>query len=411
MNLSRVACGVVPVLQEHHRIGTFDRDLAGLAGLERRAVLADHRDGMAGDRLADGAGLEHAELRAGAEHQIAFGLAVEFVDREAEGFFAPFQRLDAERFAARGDAAQFEIVAAARVRRRAHHAQRGRRDEGVARLRLRHQREGALRIELVELVGHHRHAVVQARQQRVEQAAGPGPIGRRPVAVARLREWKMRQLDAGKMTEQNAMGVQRALGLAGGAGGVDHHRRIVGGGIDRREIRRGARQQIRKAVVDRNDAGELRHLSANAVELGEALRVGDERLGAGILQAIAQRIRAEQHRDRQRDRAELVDRDMGGGDFRRLRQHDGDAVAARNAVRAQHVGEPVRHLAQGAVADGVLAAVGAHMQDGEPAGLLRRPAVADIDADIVTRRHLPAELAIDVVVGFKARQHRHGAQS
>ena len=154
------------------------------------------------------------------------------------------------------------------------------------------------------------------------------------------------------MADQNAMRVQRALGLAGGAGGVDHHRRIVGGGIDRREFRRRPRQQIGKAAgaiafaVDRQHASEFRRLAANPVELGEALRVGEQRLGAGILQAVEQRIGPEQHRDRQRDRAELVDRDMGGGDFRRLRQHDGDAVAALNAMRAQHIGEPVGGVAQ-----------------------------------------------------------------
>ena len=208
---------LAPIFEEHHRVGPLHRDLANFADFQRLAIFADHRHPMARDRLADGAGLEHAELRAGAEHQIAFGLAVELVDEEPEGLLAPLQRLDAERLATGSDAAQFEIVAAARARRRAHHAQRGRRDESIAHLRLCHQRKGTLRIELVECVGDDRHAVMQARQQRIEQAAGPGPIGRRPVAVAGLREREMRQLDAGQMAEQDAMGVQRALRLAGGA--------------------------------------------------------------------------------------------------------------------------------------------------------------------------------------------------
>ncbi len=50
------------------------------------------------------------------------------------------------------------------------------------------------------------------------------------------------------------------------------------------------------------------------------------------------------------------------------------------------------------------------MQDREPAGLNGGPAVADIDADIVARRHLPAELAIDVVVIVQVRQQRHGGR-
>ncbi len=217
MNLSRVASGLPQYCRNITGSGRMTAIWPTSPALSDCAVIADHRHAVAGDRLADGAGLEHAELRAGAEHQVAFGLAVELVDGEAERRLAPVQRLDAERLAARGDAAQFEIVAPARARRRPHHAQRGRRNERVAHLRLRHQREGFVRIELVEAARHHRHAVMQARQQRVEQAAGPSPIGGRPVAVAGLREWKMRQLDARQVTEQDAMRVQRAFGLTGSA--------------------------------------------------------------------------------------------------------------------------------------------------------------------------------------------------
>ena len=221
-----------PIFQEHHRVGPLHRDLPDLARLHRLAVAVDHRHHVPRHRLAHGARLEHAQLRAGAEHQIAFGLAVELVDGQPERRLAPFQRLEPERLAAGGHAAQLDVVAPLRVRRRAHHAQRGRRDEGVAHLRLLQQREGFLRIELVDAARDHRHAVVQARQQHVEQPAGPGPVGRRPVAVACLRKRIMRQFGAGQMSEQHAMAVQRALGLAGGARGVDHHRRIVGRGID-----------------------------------------------------------------------------------------------------------------------------------------------------------------------------------
>jgi hypothetical protein len=37
------------------------------------------------------------------------------------------------------------------------------------------------------------------------------------------------------MTEQHTMRMQRTLRLSGGAGGVDHQRRIVGRGVFRRE--------------------------------------------------------------------------------------------------------------------------------------------------------------------------------
>src|ERR1051325_8955252 len=67
-----------------------------------------------------------------------------------------------------------------------------------------------------------------------------------------------------------------------------------------RETRRGGRER-RQLRTDRGD-------------LGEAGGVADERLHAGILQPVAQRIDAEQARQRQRDGAELVDRDVDRGD-------------------------------------------------------------------------------------------------
>jgi hypothetical protein len=44
----------------------------------------------------------------------------------------------------------------------------------------------------------------------------------------RLREEFLRHLNAGQMAEQDAMGMQRALRLTRGAGGLDDHGRVVG---------------------------------------------------------------------------------------------------------------------------------------------------------------------------------------
>ena len=96
---------------------------------------------------------------------------------------------------------------------------------------------------------------------------------------------------------------------------------------------------------------------------------------------------------------------MGGGDFRRLRQQDRDAVAARDAVRGKHVGEPVGGVLQPAEADLVGAAVGMHMQDREPPRLGRRPAVADIDADVVARGDPASGIAAELVVVADVGKH------
>jgi hypothetical protein len=82
---------------------------------------------------------------------------------------------------------------------------------------------------------------------------------------------------------------------------------------------------------------------------------------------------------------------MGGGDGGRLRQQDRDPIAAADAAGRQHIGEPIRGIAQPAIADLVDVAVRAHIEDCGAARIEPRPAVADVDADIVARRHLPAE--------------------
>ena len=96
---------------------------------------------------------------------------------------------------------------------------------------------------------------------------------------------------------------------------------------------------------------------------------------------------------------------MGGGDFRRLRQHNRDAVARLDAVFAQDIREPVRSLAQPAKGNAVFAPVRMHVQDGEAAGLGVGPFVATVDANVIARRNFPAELAREGVEVFGVRQH------
>ena len=61
-------------------------------------------------RFADRAGPRHAQHGTGPEHQIAFGLAIEFVDGQAERVVPPFQRLRAQRLATGTNTAQGNIM-------------------------------------------------------------------------------------------------------------------------------------------------------------------------------------------------------------------------------------------------------------------------------------------------------------
>src|ERR1700684_3976913 len=85
--------------------------------------------------------------------------------------------------------------------------------------------------ELAGAMPDHGHGVVPGREQRIDQAADPGPVGRRPHQIAGLGQEIVAHLDIRQMAEHEAMRMQRALRIAGGARGEDDHRRIVGRGI------------------------------------------------------------------------------------------------------------------------------------------------------------------------------------
>ena len=251
---------------------------------------------------------------------------------------------------------------------------------------------------------------MQSRQQHVEQPAGPGPVRRRPEPVAQLRQKFVREFDAGEMAEQHAVRVQRALGRAGSAGGVDHQRGVIGAGTRRREIAGGARQRGVKVFRAARGAVEREHeIEAErrvAGELRQSLRVGDQRARAGILEPIGDRVDAEQHCQRQRNCAELVDGDVAHCDGRPLRQQDRDPIAAPNAAGRERVGEPVRGFTQLAVIHFFNFAIGPHVENRSTRRIDLCPAVADVDANIVARRNLPAERAVERGVLARVRKDR-----
>ena len=81
-------------------------------------------------------------------------------------------------------------------------------------------------------MGDDRDAVMPGREEHVEEAADPRPVGGSPEAIAGLGKAVVRMLDAGQMSEEHAVRVQGSLGLAGGAGGVDDDGRVLGSGVD-----------------------------------------------------------------------------------------------------------------------------------------------------------------------------------
>src|SRR5262249_58235676 len=94
-----------------------------------------------------------------------------------------------------------------------------------------------------------------------------------------------------------------------------------------------------------------------------------------------------------RDGTELEEGDGADRDRRSLRQEQRDAIAAPNAAGGERVGEAVRGLAQRAVAH-LFHRAGTQVENGGARRIDLGPAISDVDADIVTRRGLPAGPAV-----------------
>ncbi len=138
------------------------------------------------------------------------------------------------------------------------------------------------------------------------------------------------------------MPVQGTLRLAGGARGEDHQRRIVGAGLGASEWRNeGAalpRVQIigeAGSAVATQDRSEIGKLGADLSELGDAAGVGHHRFGARSFQAIAERVRPEQHSERNGDRGELVGGEMSNNGSDTLRQEDRNQRSPRPIPRSR----------------------------------------------------------------------------
>ncbi len=220
----------------------------------------------------------------------------------------------------------------------------------------------------------------------------------------------MGHLHAGKMPQQHAVTVQRALGLAGRSGGVDHHGRIVGRGVCGGDFGLRARQERVEAEgrpvrpVRRDDEAG----GAGRARLRQSRRVGDQDSRAGIGQTVADGVNAEEDGERHGDRAELVGRHMRDGHVPPLRQHDGDPVAAADARGGQRGRQPVGGLPELAVGQGFDPAVRLGLDHGRPAGLGGGPCVAAGGGDVEARRNAPAEAGDEGVIGCGGRQHDGG---
>ncbi len=215
------------------------------------------------------------------------------------------------------------------------------------------------------------------------------------------------------MPEEHPVGVQRPLGGAGGAGGVDHQGRVVGPRVEGGKAswglghEFGGADRLARGTVDADHEVEIGQVGPDRRELGETRRVGDEHPRARIREAVAQGVRAEQAGERQGDAPELVGRRVGDHHGGGLGQQHADPVAGGDATGAQGRGEPVglrAQLPEGRLRDGPAE----DLLDRDAVGFTQTPTVADIHADIVSVGNVPSEAGDEPGIVDGRTQHGRG---
>lgn len=142
-------------------------------------------------------------------------------------------------------------------------------------------------------------------------------------------------------------------------------------------------------VADDHDMFQLRQIGTNIQQLFRARRISDCHPRAAVGEPVAERVGAEQGKQRQGNRSHLVRRNVGDGCFRRLRQQDRDPVASVYPQTAQGVGEAVGQALDVAKAMAFDAAVFMLVDQGER--IAGRVPVADVHADVVVFGNPPRE--------------------
>ena len=270
--------------------------------------------------------------------------------------------------------------------------------------------EGPLGIELGEAMRQNRGAVVPGGEQRIIEAGDPGPFGRRPHHLVAARPVAEPLLHGRDATQHHAMGMQRALGLAGGARGVDQQGRILGRRVDCGEaVGRGTEQAVPveegaavRAGADHDHRLQIGQAVPHRQQLRELAHVGDDGRGPGVGKPVFDRLLAEQREQRQHDGAHPVAGEMADRELGALTQEHRDPVALADATRDQRVGQPRtggQQLPEGPVAHRAVRVLDDHRQR------VGRMPFADGAADVEPLGPGPAELRHGVVVGKTARDH------
>jgi hypothetical protein len=205
---------------------------------------------------------------------------------------------------------------------------------------------------------------------------------------------------------------QRSLRRPGRAAGVDEDRGIVGLGLRGGEPPALCRERLYPVDValpcrraDGHHRRQLRAERPRGDDVGDAAFVDDRQAHLAVVDAVLERVGAEQHRQRHRNRAEAIQRNVRDRGLEALRQDERDAIAAPDTELAQRGGKPVGVAVELAVAEVGARSVLGLEADRDRAGPLLRPARAANVGDVEVGRHVPAKAGVQLGVAIDAVSH------
>ena len=347
----RLVAGVVLVVGVERALGPHEY-LAGVVGAgagDLVAVDVEQRDLDAGSRLAAGPRLAH--LVRGQQHGVhaELGRPVHLEQRLGREVR---HVLLLERVAPRGRVGDHDAHGGAVVAlldllgQRADHPDERGRGERRARLVLVHQPQPVLGVELAldddGLAEEHAGAHERAGPAVVQRAGGDvdvvGPVGEQTQQAA-------------EKFRIGGTGPDRALRLAGRAGGVDHRPACADCVADVGRIGRGGRdvgvgqhpvRSLRVRAADRDDVPHLLQPVPQRGEHGRVLVVHVGDLGVAVVDDVERLLRRQPVVQRHGDRTDLPRCAHDRHDLGRVRPAPQDLLARPGPQREQQVRYPVR---------------------------------------------------------------------
>ncbi len=161
-------------------------------------------------------------------------------------------------------------------------------------------------------------------------------------------------------------------------------------------------------TIDGNDVFKHGRTGAQRTRFRDPKRIGNQQSRTGIREPISNGINSEQSRERHRNRADLVDGEMGDRHIAALGQMDRHTVTPANSQREQRLGKTVGGSLHLAIGDHGLAELSTDLDHRWLAGRHAGMGIAARLGHVELRRNMPPEAGQNIAIGRRRAQHgRH----